>query len=201
MIRFCQCFFSLFFLLSSGVIHASSTLVGTTTGQFQVTPQGAGEYNIPIGVPSGIAGMEPELQFVHNGSTANGFMGVGWSLSGLSSLNRCNATLVEDSFIAEPQFNENDRFCRDGIKLVVAGDVGYGHAGSEYYSVVDGHDKILAYGQKDSGPEYFEVTTAAGRKLIYGNSSESRIEVPNKGVVTWLLSRVEDIFGNGRGKQ
>src|SRR5262249_9830591 len=38
-------------------------------------------YNVPIEVPPGIAGMQPELSLQYNSSAQNSWVGVGWDLS------------------------------------------------------------------------------------------------------------------------
>src|SRR5688572_25853649 len=44
-------------------------------------------YNLPIEVPPGIAGMQPEISLQYNSSAGNGWVGVGWDLS-LGSIQR-----------------------------------------------------------------------------------------------------------------
>jgi Salmonella virulence plasmid 65kDa B protein len=67
-----------------------------TPSTFSVTPQGAAAYQVPIQVPPGIAGVAPKLAFGYGSQGGNGIMGVGWSLSGLSSIMRCPQTIAQD---------------------------------------------------------------------------------------------------------
>ena len=59
----------------------TSALVGSTAGSLSIN-QGAANYTIPITVPPGIAGMQPELSINYNSNTGNGQLGVGFSLGG-----------------------------------------------------------------------------------------------------------------------
>nr|VFK64400.1 MAG: virulence plasmid B protein [Candidatus Kentron sp. TC] len=58
-------------------------LVGAIPGQLSVQ-QGAAVYTIPIEVPPGAAGMQPDLAITYNSNGGNGLLEVGFSLSGLS---------------------------------------------------------------------------------------------------------------------
>src|SRR6267154_6212393 len=102
------------FALPAG--HAqTTTAVGFTPASFQVGPGGGAMYTIPIQVPPGTAGMEPKLALVYNSQAGNGGLGVGWSLSGLSSIYRCGRTIAQDGLNSGVpyEYNDlnNDRYC------------------------------------------------------------------------------------------
>jgi hypothetical protein len=88
-----------------------------TPSTFSVTPQGAASYQVPIQVAPGIAGVEPKLSFAYSSQGSNGIMGVGWSLSGLSSIMRCPQTIAQDGTHGTVSFAATDRFCLDGKRL------------------------------------------------------------------------------------
>ncbi|WP_201340072.1 SpvB/TcaC N-terminal domain-containing protein [Isorropodon fossajaponicum symbiont] len=54
------------------------TLVGSTAGALSVN-QGAANYTIPITVPPGVAGMQPELSINYNSNAGNGILGMGFN--------------------------------------------------------------------------------------------------------------------------
>lgn len=92
--------------------------VGTTSGQFEVTPSGSATYTIPITIPPGTAGTEPKVAISYNSQGSNGLLGVGWSLQANSVITRCQTTLAEDGYIDGVDFDNNDKLCLDGRRLV-----------------------------------------------------------------------------------
>ena len=171
-------------------------------GSFSVTPHGAASYSIPIEVPPGTAGVQPNLNLNYNSQTRNGLVGVGWSLGGLSVIYRCGANYTTDAAFAARgiSYNSNDKFCLDGQRLVVVGGA-YGAAGSEYRTEKESFTRIIAFGAAGSGPQYFVAYTKAGDVMTYGGTADSRILPIINGVVaatprTWAVSQINDRFSN-----
>ncbi|EJL83318.1 virulence plasmid B protein, partial [Polaromonas sp. CF318] len=103
-----------------GLAQAQTTTVaGTTPGQFSVNESGAATYRIPIQVPPGVAGMEPKLELAYNSQGGNGLLGMGWSLSGLSAIGRCPRTMAVDGVRGGVNLDMNDRYCLDGQRLIL----------------------------------------------------------------------------------
>lgn len=75
---------------------------GWTEGSFSVTDDGAATYNLPLWVPDGRSGLSPQLALSYNSRAGNGPIGVGWSLSGLSSITPCTPTPAQDGRIRRP---------------------------------------------------------------------------------------------------
>jgi hypothetical protein len=92
------------------------TIVGTLPGRVNVDANGAGTYNIPIDVPEGIKGMQPNISLVYNSQGGNGPLGMGWSLSGLSSITKTTKTIFSDNAITGIDV-KSDVFQLDGNKL------------------------------------------------------------------------------------
>ena len=178
------------------IVAPTGPVSGYTSGQFQVNEAGAATYGIPIMVSPGTAGMQPSLSIAYSSQGGNGLLGVGWSLSGLTTIIRCSATLAQDGFIDRVDFDDNDRFCLDGERLInVNGE--YGADGTEYRTEHNSFSRITSYGQAASGPAWFTVETKAGLKLTLGNSSDSRIEAHGRNdAMYWAVNRVEDTLGN-----
>ena len=174
----------------------AATVAGTTPGKMSVSTAGLPKYEIPISVPPGAAGMAPELAFTHNGSRKNGPLGIGWSLSGLSTIYRCPQTIAQDGTRGGIDLSAEDRFCFDGQRLVaIAG--GYGANGTEYRTEIDSFARVISHGRAGTGPLYFTVETKDGRILTFGQTANAR--VVQAGVATvrlWALNRVADRSGN-----
>lgn len=180
---------------ASSKLHAAMVL----PGDFKVSTVGAATYDIPIQVPPGIAGIEPSLSLHYDSNSGNGLLGVGWNLSGLSSITRCPRTPAQDGVRGSVSYDDNDRFCLDGRRLIVVKGV-YGANESEYRTELESFTKITAYGAAGTaGPLYFIVKTRAGLTTEYGRSSDSALEVLGKSpaaIRTWALSKVQDSKGN-----
>jgi len=181
-------------LFSLSTVQAQ--LVGNTPGQMSVGQSGAASYLIPIQTPPGTAGVQPQLSLNYHSQSSNGLLGIGWSLGGLSRINRCPATLEQDGFIDGVDFDGNDKFCLDGQRLLaVSGS--YGANGTEYRTELDSFSKIISYGTVGSGPAWFKVWTKAGQVMQYGYTASSRIEAQGKSDVrVWAVDMVSDTVGN-----
>ncbi|MFV1872342.1 MAG: RHS repeat-associated core domain-containing protein [Oleiphilus sp.] len=179
-----------FFLLFSinFTVHAAipdSALVGATKGSFSVTPSGTASYNIPIQLPPNVGGVQPSLSLSYDGSAGNGLLGVGWNISGLSAVSRCPTTLERDGYIDGVDFDSNDQFCLDGQRLVHI-------SGNEYRTEIDNFAKITG---TTNG---FTVVTPSGLTMRYGGTTNSRIYLKGQSakLMTWVLYKVEDSYGN-----
>ena len=209
-------FRSLFILLTLLFLTKSisaQTLVGSTSGSFSVSKSGEATYSLPIHVPPGIAGIQPSLSLNYSNQISNGFVGIGWVLSGLSSISRCPTTLEQDGFIDGVDFDSNDRFCLDGQRLVPAdGDYSnYGAPGKEYRTEINIFSRIISYGAAGSGPAYWIVETRDGNTIEYGHygseqdefsgnalAPASRVEAKDQGgsVLKWTQDKLIDRIGN-----
>ncbi|MFZ5440184.1 MAG: FG-GAP-like repeat-containing protein [Myxococcota bacterium] len=174
-----------------------------------VTPTGAYTAQIPLEVPPGRAGMAPELALSYSSaSTANGPLGIGWKLTGTSSIVRCGASLATDGYVdgidlvpftdATP-----DHFCLDGRRLVLVAGLA-GQSGSEYRTEEDPFSRITVTAADELGPTQFEVRLENGRVRTFGGSSVPHFHVgPSQGLeddglvrTAWVLEREQDRSGN-----
>jgi len=175
-------------------VHAQA--VGYSSGQFAVDPTGAATYRVPIQVPPGVRGLQPDLALLYNSRAGNGQLGVGWSLSGLSAITRCPRTRAQDGALGGVNFDSDDRFCLDGQHLMLVDGARYGAAGSRYRTEIESFQDVLAEGTAGSGPLDFVVRDKSGLRREYGTSGDSRPLVHNSAVRLWLLRKVSDRFGN-----
>jgi RHS repeat-associated protein len=173
-----------------------------TPGNFGVSAMGAASYTIPIIVPPGTAGMAPALSIDYSSQNADGTLGLGWVLGGLASITRCPRTIAQDNVHGGVNFDNNDRYCMEGQRLVLTSGA-YGADLSQYRTEIDSFAEIIAHGSAGNGPQWFEVHTKAGQILQFGNSTDSRVLTVSaaNGAVgptarTWLVNQISDTRGN-----
>ena len=186
-----------FTLLVCGSVGAASVSVtpGTTDGQVNVGPDGSVGYSIPIRVPPGTAGIEPKLVLAYNSRSGPSAFGFGWSVGGISSVQRGPRNIPEDGAVRGVYLDQQDALYLDGEKLV---QVSVNADGSrEFRTRIDNYSRIRAYDWNDRGPQRIVVNTRAGLKIFFGSASSSRMsQGPNGPILTWLCDRIEDSVGN-----
>lgn len=181
-------------------------LSGNSAISTEVNESGAANACLPITAPPGTGGMEPQLSLCYSSQGTNGPVGMGWSLSGLSVITRCPATKAQDSFNDPVDFDEQDRFCLDGERLMVAGG-DYGADQAWYFTEQQSFQKVVSHGHAGTGPAYFTVQTKSGLTLYYGENGVTRTaDEPGGGgrieaqgredVLFWAVDRIEDSKGN-----
>jgi RHS repeat-associated protein len=186
-----------------------------------VSADGAATYSYALWTPQGRRGIEPNLTLAYNSRAANGPVGVGWSLQGLSAITRCKRDVARDGYNAAIQFDSTDAFCLDGHRLVSFPSVDSGlrgndgAPGTEYRTEEDQFARVINGPIDAKGPLSFEVRLNDGRVLFYGSTQDSRLEgrrfksTPadlngtaikrdfDQGVrLSWALAEVRDRFGN-----
>jgi len=187
----------------------TSLPVGSINGNASVSSTGSATYNIPISIPSGIAGMQPSVSIVYNSQAGDGLLGMGWNLVGISSISRVPKTILHDGVSGGITFSSsNDRYAIDGNRLfALSGE--YGEDATTYETEMKSFSQIESFGSiKESsffgpvrytGPEWFKVVTKEGVIIEYGSSTDSRA-VPSapdrKAPISWLIKKVTDLNGN-----
>jgi len=184
--------------------------------EFSVSDFGQPTYSYPIGVPPGIAGMEPKLSLSYSGSTYNGPVGAGWSIQGFSVITRCGAIPAIDGKRSAVGYVAADKLCLDGNRLIQVDGTGTplalanqvndaaglaAGAYTEYRTEKDQYARIRAYGSAGgsaaNGPAYFVVWTKSGQIYEYGNTTDSQIVAQGKSaVMVWALDKISDTLGN-----
>lgn len=178
-------------------LAAAAILPLSTLAQISVSSSGTPTYSHPVATPPGIAGMRPQLSIAYGGGGINGPLGLGWSLQGISMITRCPATLFSDAAPRGVRFDQHDKLCLDGQRLiqtdangVVTPAAEYDGTGKllrfpqthdarglssgyrEYRTEKDTFVRVRAYGVANgaeaNGPAYFKVWTKAGQQYIYG---------------------------------
>ena len=142
--------------------------VGGIAGDLDVTHTGDAHYEIPLDVPAGRLGVQPSLSLVYSSSLskADGVMGTGWMLQGLSRIHRCPRTVVQDRTPNSITYSNGDAYCIDGQRLAPFQSLADGRV--EYRTEKDSYARIVASAPESAGPRVFTVRTADGKVLTYG---------------------------------
>lgn len=186
--------------IKSASVAAAPTVTGSMAGATQISCEvnesGAATCSLPITVPSGTGQVQPQLSLSYSSQGRNGPLGLGWMLDGLSVISRCAATKAQDGFIDSLDFDDNDRFCLNGERLML--NTGqYGADQSVYLTEQNSFQKIVASGQAGSGPASFSVWNKDGWLMEFGVTNDSRIEAQGReDVLIWALNKVMDTKGN-----
>jgi len=183
---------------SNGGINGGSNggIVGMSEGSASVSPSGSASYEMPIKLTPGTGGMVPQLSIVYNSQGSDGLLGMGVSISGLSTISRCPKNLFNDWTVSPVKLDATDPFVLDGNRLILISGY-YGADGSEYRTENNSFVRVKAVGNANGGPNRFMVWTKSGLIQEYGNTADSKIEASGKAnVVYWLLNKVTDTKGN-----
>jgi RHS repeat-associated protein len=162
-------------------------------------PTGAYQTSIPIQVPA-YHELEPRLSLVYDSSRGNGLLGVGWSLSGYSVIQR----LSPDRGV--PTFTDSDAYFLDGQRLYscLANSVSpscrhplaYGKA---YFETVESFRRI-SHVITGANSDTWIVADTHGRKSEYQGTQWHQLPSPSGTHLAtpfeWTLSAVSDPNGN-----
>lgn len=185
--------------------HLANGDAGSLPGALSVGDDGTAKYYIPLVVPPGTAGLEPELSLSYSSNGPNGMVGLGWSLGGLSSIHRCAKTVAQDQIGGRIGFDSGDRLCLDGSRLlrvnganpgtdVSAIDAAYWAADAEYRTEKEAFSRIRRL--SNGG---FKVESKDGGIRYYGTDVNSAIAAQGRTdgqPLLWALARTEDRSGN-----
>ncbi|MDH0863143.1 FG-GAP-like repeat-containing protein [Mitsuaria sp. GD03876] len=179
----------------------AATLAGSTPATLTVSDAGAAIYQMPIQVPPGVAGLQPQLALKFDSQGTRGIAGAFWSLDGVPAVRRCPRTKAQDGERGGIGLNGNDRFCFEGQRLTLESGA-YGANGAVYRPEIDNFSRIKSLGAAGNGPQSFTVEDKNGLKLEFGNTADSRLVPPlgsgaaQSTVLTWYVNRISDRSGN-----
>ncbi|MDP2722591.1 MAG: FG-GAP-like repeat-containing protein [Bacteroidales bacterium] len=171
-----------------------SNLVGTIPGEMGVSPTGELIYSIPLDIPTGRAGMTPDIGLVYNSRNEGNILGKGWSVTGFSAITRANPSVYYNGFADNIDF-EGDEYLLDGAHLIKVGENG---GITEYRKETDFSTKIEML--TGSHGTYFKVYEKSGLIMEYGNSPNSRHinsqNNPDLLPIAWHICQIGDRMGN-----
>ena len=143
----------------------------------------------------------PQVSVNYASDGGNGVVGLGASLSGLSSITRCSRTIAQDGVTQGAVLSSNDQLCLGGQRLVLVSG-SHGAVGAEYRTEIESFQKIVitnsnTYPSGDPSPLSFTVFNKGGGSVNYGLTDNTRISDPDTDVVhSWQASQLQDVHGN-----
>jgi|GEM_PF-3540344 len=163
---------------------------------------GATTYSLPIALPPGVMGVLPNLSINYSSTNTSGVAGLGWSVGGLSSIDRCGKTYASNGTTDAARFLPADRLCLDGHQLMLvngdgANDAAYWSDGAEYRTEIETFSRITA--ALTSGRRSFKVQTKSGQTLYYGDRADTYLAGQGRSdglAHRWWLSGSVDRSGN-----
>ncbi len=173
--------------------QAQQLIADIIPASYNVSPTGAFTYTVPLRLPPGIGEVMPGLAVSYNSQGGNGLLGIGWSISGLSSITRGTKTLFHNEKVEPVDFTD-DAYYLDGQRLFPTGA-----GATTYYTEVKNFAIIESFsnGTTGNGPSYFSVKHPNGLIYEYGNSNSSKLLATGRpDVLMWALNRITDQYGN-----
>jgi RHS repeat-associated protein len=180
---------------------SSQTYYGAIPDSFSIDSDGGTNYSIPIELPPGTAKMLPTLSVGYNSGGGNGLLGLGWQLLGLTAITRVKATVAQDGFHGTVNYDANDRFALDGVRLIRVEGSSYDSADAVFRTEIESWRKVVpqyASGDTSNGPQSFLVYTHDGSVLEYGGGTGGSVYASNEANIVrfWSLTKATDRNGN-----
>ncbi|MGB0910092.1 MAG: SpvB/TcaC N-terminal domain-containing protein, partial [Nitrospirales bacterium] len=160
--------------------------VGAVGGTVHADPfTGTATTSIPIDVPPGRQGIQPDLALVYGSSNGNGWLGMGWKLE---------KGVIERQTKMGVDYSGDDyvfRLSGINVELVNIGN-------DEYRAKIEGGFTRIEKLTATDGKPYFKATDKTGKTFIFGSVPDTRVADPNDvtKIFRWCLERVEDVHGN-----
>ena len=174
-----------------------SAIVGAVSGSAAVTPTGAATYQIPIEVPTGIAGMQPQVAVVYNSQGGFGNLGTGWDIAGTSAITRGGKNLYFDNVNSTIKFDTSDQLYLDGQRLILLSGTHFS-VNAEYGTEIENHVRVKIL--NGANGIYFQATSVDGKVMEFGNSTNSMLknagDANDTRVMAWKLNKVSDLYSN-----
>lgn len=146
---------------------------------------GGARYSVPIPLPPGPGGFQPDLELGYSSNVGDGPFGVGWILNLASQQIRCSVRFGVPDYGACPRYELNGQLLTESPTDA-----------NRYHPLVEHFARVL-YNPAGAAtnPDSWEVTLTDGTVQRYGLTSNSRI-YSGASVAQWFLSELEDPSGN-----
>lgn len=162
-----------------------------TKGDIAVGGDGQLQFTFPIALPPSINEVAPQMNLFYTSGFGTGIAGMGFSLSGVTSIKRVGKNIEKDGESKGVQLDYTDFYEFNGQRLLLKtpGDAtAYGKDGTEYVTEKFSTLKIKSVGaisgQSYTGPNSFEVTFDNGAQAWYGVTTDSQTPLEYN-IVKW----------------
>ncbi len=162
---------------------------------------GTGNFSVPIAVPAGRNGFQPNLSLGYSTGNGNSPFGMGWGLSVPGIQRKTNKGI--------PTYNDtSDTFVLSGAEDLVLVEEIPNNDGSvtlRYQPRTEGLFAKILHHQYEDGRDYWEVKSKDGLTSFYGSETEApQVSEPytlsdpsdRDHIFAWKLSKTEDPLGN-----
>ena len=141
---------------------------------------GALIYSVPIAVPPGRKGIQPNIALTYSSQSGNGILGMGWSLD-LGSIERSTKRGV-------PTYdNDEDTFIfKSGGSTVELVNIG----GNDYRAKIEGASMKFTFDGYS-----WTIKDKSGITYYFGQAQSSQ-QVNDSNIYKWCLDKVQDTLGN-----
>lgn len=172
-------------------INLLYSLVGASQSSFSVS-KGQARFSIPMQVASGGAGVTPNVSLNYSSNGSYGQAGMGFQISGLSSVKRCGHNNLQDGYVQAANGSNEDLACLNGNRLILVSGT-YWQLGSKYRLEQEDSSRFVF----ESGG--FTQYKKDGDIYRYGQVGNSRAtgRKNNEAVAIWALESVSDRLGYG----
>jgi RHS repeat-associated protein len=159
---------------------------------------GTGNFSVPVALPPGRNGLQPELTFGYSTGNGNSPFGLGWNISipGVTRKASRGIPVYDD---------DQDVFILSGAEdlVQVKQTIDTGYVKTYYRPRTEGLYARIVHHKKPGGENYWEVRSKDGLTSYYGNPAETvnhSCVIANPGqrksIFSWRLYKTTDAFGN-----
>ena len=159
--------------------------IGEIPIQENVSATGGLTYNVPIQLIPGRATLPVSLGITYSSHGGAGFLGYGWSLSGLSMIQEVSTNIYYNTKTEPLKLTKAGQFVLDGMRLIKLSE----NTTQVTYQSEQGNVKATAY-LNGNIVKYFSISYPNGNTAIYGyeTNATQRLYYP--------ITRLEDLHGN-----
>ena len=175
------------------------TAVGGMGATFGVSPMGGATCSIPIEMPQGVGGLQPQLSIVYNSQSGNGMCGYGANLAGLSAITRGPKDIYHDGQAQGMKYLADDALYLDGVRLILADGYTAGQDGAVYHPESDPFTSVITHVNTTTNRIWFELQGSDGVLCYYGNQDNSCLyytETNEKKIYSWYICHLRQPTGN-----